>query len=1122
MKVTAAVIAQAESSRVSPDPGSTSHQDSDGSFAQTFYRSIRKSQADSASSASSPEATRGTPSGETSVAMPSAENAVAALPSESPNGLPDQVKLRGNVRPEARAGGTLYTFDRRATTGRDATPQVLEARQTVGRSGSGTPQGGAPARSALLAGAAPATAERKLTARAADDARAEAQAAAGARPDAEPTAADLPDLAAVDSPPTPPSAGQGPLPRLAEGHWSRIVPESRSTTAGGDTAGAGDSASGPPVAAEQPSLRRAATQTAALVSVPATPFPGGGTDSPQLSPTRASQAPVALFGGFGTDTPLSPPASRAPVAATPSTPTAGGARIARVFAIPTALSAPTSDGKLLAGNPAMPLDAFVPEPATPSSGGGTDSPQLSPTRASQAPVALFGGFGTDTPLSPPASRAPVAATPSTPTAGGARIARVFAIPTALSAPTSDGKLLAGNPAMPLDAFVPEPATPSSGGGTDSPQLPPTRASRAPVAPFGGFGTDTPPLPPPRASRTPVAATPSTPTAGGARIARVFAIPTALSAPTSDGKLLAGNPAMPLDAFVPEPATPSSGGGTDSPQLPPTRASRAPVAPFGGFGTDTPPLPPPRASRAHVAATPSTPTAGEPRTAHVFAARTAVPTPKSDGTRLAPTFATPLDAPVPEPATPFPGASTDSPELPPTRASQAPVAPFGGFGTDTPPLPPPRASRAHVATMPSTPTAGEPGAAQVFVARKAIPTAVAHGTHATHAPDEPSPAGAAPAQHRPASNPSDASAPIVSPPTAGPVADIASLAAQLTQPASLPPSSPSSVTPSAHSAGTASTEVPLAAAGTRSRPAKPTPAGTPVSTPTSAPPAPSKAEPSVLVAPANQSLVEPHAGAREASTEEPARAQDATDGPGPQPPASLAAFIAASNFPTPPSQTDDMGRLRPAEMASGPEHGQAPRSGKDTGDPAVPGAPLPTPAAHNQPGLRAEAQATAPLTQTQLQGTLPVHSPATNGPTSASLADPRGATHLPAHAASLAAQVARDDGLSMTVLPHAAHMAIESPDGDLALHMRVRQGSAEISVGGSMAHLFATRAPEARAALASEGLALGRFDSGQQEGGQQGQPAPETPEPAGEAPAPYRPTHGGPLPAPAEGRIHVTA
>jgi len=67
----------------------------------------------------------------------------------------------------------------------------------------------------------------------------------------------------------------------------------------------------------------------------------------------------------------------------------------------------------------------------------------------------------------------------------------------------------------------------------------------------------------------------------------------------------------------------------------------------------------------------------------------------------------------------------------------------------------------------------------------------------------------------------------------------------------------------------------------------------------------------------------------------------------------------------------------------------------------------------------------------------------------------------------------------------------------------------------MAHLFTTRAPEARAALASEGLALGRFDSGQQDGGQPGQPAPETPEFSGETPASYRPTQGSPLPAPTE-------
>jgi hypothetical protein len=112
---------------------------------------------------------------------------------------------------------------------------------------------------------------------------------------------------------------------------------------------------------------------------------------------------------------------------------------------------------------------------------------------------------------------------------------------------------------------------------------------------------------------------------------------------------------------------------------------------------------------------------------------------------------------------------------------------------------------------------------------------------------------------------------------------------------------------------------------------------------------------------------------------------------------------------------------------------------------------------------------------------------------------------------------------MTVLPHAAHMAIESPDGDLDLHMRVRQGSAEITVGGSMAHLFEARAPEARAALAGEGLALGRFDSGQQGGGQQNQPTPEIPEAAGEVPTAYRPHQSAPLPdAPADGRIHVTA
>jgi hypothetical protein len=116
----------------------------------------------------------------------------------------------------------------------------------------------------------------------------------------------------------------------------------------------------------------------------------------------------------------------------------------------------------------------------------------------------------------------------------------------------------------------------------------------------------------------------------------------------------------------------------------------------------------------------------------------------------------------------------------------------------------------------------------------------------------------------------------------------------------------------------------------------------------------------------------------------------------------------------------------------------------------------------------------------------------------------------------------DDGLNLTVMPHTAHMTIESADGDLALHLRVRQGSAEITMGGSMAPLFESRAPEARAALASEGISLGRFDMGQQGNGQHGQPAPETAERASEAPAPYRSQPGTAPPTPGDGRIHVTA
>jgi len=86
------------------------------------------------------------------------------------------------------------------------------------------------------------------------------------------------------------------------------------------------------------------------------------------------------------------------------------------------------------------------------------------------------------------------------------------------------------------------------------------------------------------------------------------------------------------------------------------------------------------------------------------------------------------------------------------------------------------------------------------------------------------------------------------------------------------------------------------------------------------------------------------------------------------------------------------------------------------------------------------------------------------------------------------RVANDPGLSVTVLTHAAHLAIASNNGDLALHVRVRDGNADVNVTGTMSPLFETKAPEVRTVLAAEGLSLGSFATDQQSGqpGQQSQ------------------------------------
>jgi hypothetical protein len=130
------------------------------------------------------------------------------------------------------------------------------------------------------------------------------------------------------------------------------------------------------------------------------------------------------------------------------------------------------------------------------------------------------------------------------------------------------------------------------------------------------------------------------------------------------------------------------------------------------------------------------------------------------------------------------------------------------------------------------------------------------------------------------------------------------------------------------------------------------------------------------------------------------------------------------------------------------------------------------------------------------------------------------------AASLYQHAAEDSGLAVTVLPHVAHLSLNSDDGNLSLHVRVRDGNADVNVGGSMAPIFESKAPEMRTVLAHQGLGLGSFAADHQGQGQHSQQRPEA------ADAEVHHAHPAPSPrtratvvesaATDEGRIHITA
>jgi hypothetical protein len=119
-----------------------------------------------------------------------------------------------------------------------------------------------------------------------------------------------------------------------------------------------------------------------------------------------------------------------------------------------------------------------------------------------------------------------------------------------------------------------------------------------------------------------------------------------------------------------------------------------------------------------------------------------------------------------------------------------------------------------------------------------------------------------------------------------------------------------------------------------------------------------------------------------------------------------------------------------------------------------------------------------------------------------------ASSAPTEHAQILEHAGDDPGLTVSVLPHAAHLSIVSTSGDLALHVRVRDGNTDVNISGSMAPLFESKAPEVRTVLATEGLHLGSFATNQQGGqdgqsGQQGQPEPSATPPANQPASAHR-------------------
>ena len=86
--------------------------------------------------------------------------------------------------------------------------------------------------------------------------------------------------------------------------------------------------------------------------------------------------------------------------------------------------------------------------------------------------------------------------------------------------------------------------------------------------------------------------------------------------------------------------------------------------------------------------------------------------------------------------------------------------------------------------------------------------------------------------------------------------------------------------------------------------------------------------------------------------------------------------------------------------------------------------------------------------------------------------------MPAAATPLMDMAADDPSLHAAVLGKTAHVRLDTgADGDLALHMIVKDGVVDLRLDGAAAQTLDLRQNDVRTALAGEGISLGRFETG---------------------------------------------